>query len=321
MRVISVDPKQSTFTLRMKCTWRFRTLNTEDRTETHLKVPGLRMPNNIINIEESRIWRDLEKSTQKTLYWRGVSIFNIVGFEMFEMSEFPFDRQVINLELMEFVWRDAKHDDTFAFSMNVVFFRVTTESMTPEWVPFPAKVRVEQLVSTGDRLEGPTSASRFKVKLLLERKVGFFVIQIFFVTLLITLITTFPLALPAGTASHVGTRLSVYGLGILTLVAYKYGISDSLPKVPYHTYTDKYLVVQVLTIVAIAVEALVAYELVDKDHVHPKIVKDIEMVILVVLVCFWIGVFVYAAYFKKRTSWETVFSLQENNAQKMEEDY
>jgi hypothetical protein len=313
LRVTGIDPKEGTFTLRLKCHWRFRTLNSGDRTETHLKVPGLRMPGLNVGVEESRIWRDLKKSTDKTLYWRGVSQFNIQGYEIFEMSDFPFDRQVINLELLEFVWKESKDADTFDYSMKLVYFRVSTESMLPEWDPYQSKVLVDQLITAGDR-EGPTCASRFKVSLRVERKIRFFIIQIYFVTLLIMVITCFPLALPPD-ATHVGTRLGAYGTGVLTLVAYKYGIADTLPRVPYQTYTDKYLSAQILTAVCIAIEALVMYHLVEHAGVDETNIRYLEMGILIVIVLLWIWFFTYTAKFKARKSWTEVFANQELNYQ------
>jgi len=313
MRVISIDPKQGTFNLRLKCHWRFRTLNTGDRTETHLKVPGLRMPGLVVEVEESRIWRDMKMSTDKTLFWKGTSQFNIAGFEMYEMSDFPFDRQIINLDLLEFVWRGSKDTDTYDFSMNLVYFRVMSESLLPEWDPLPASMSVEQILKTGDRITGPTSASRFQVQLRMERKVGFYIIQIYLVTLLITIITAFPLALPA--ADFIGDRLTIYGTGVLTLVAYKYGIADSLPPVPYQTYTDKILVRQIMTVSAIAFEALIAFQLVTYNDVDKRIVEISEHCGLVVVVCIWLVVFVYTAKFKVRIPWDTVQAQQEKNMQ------
>lgn len=314
LRILSIDPKAGTFDLRLKCHWRFRTLNTGDRTETHLKVPGLRMPGLNVGVEESRIWRDLKRSTDKTLYWRGISHFNIHGFEIFEMSDFPFDRQLINLELMEFVWRDNKDADTFDYSMKLVYLRVVTESMLPEWDPYPATIGVEQLIATGDRNEGPTSASRFRVKLRVERKIRFFVLQIFFVTLLIIVITTFPLALPPD-GDHIGTRLSAYGTGTLTLVAYKYGIAENLPRVPYQTYTDRYLFRQIFTVLLLAIEAIVAYHIVDNDGATENTIRWIEICTLAVMVIIWIAFFIYTAKFKARIPWDIVIANQETNMQ------
>jgi len=314
VKLIAVDPKEGMYALRLKCHWRFRTLNTEDRTETRLKVPGLRMPGLDVQVEESRIWRDLKMSTDKTLFWRGVSQFNVVGYEIFEIEDFPFDRQAINLELLEFVWRDSKDSDTFDLSMNLVYLGVITESMLPQWDPMPASIGVEELIKTGDCTTGPTSASRFLVQLRVERKVWFYITQIYLVTLLITIITTFPLALPP-TESHVGTRLTIYGTGILTLVAYKYGIADALPRVSYQTYTDKFLVSQIITVTAIALEALIALHLVTYAGADEQIVHYVEHCGLAVTVCFWVGLFVYTARFKPRIPWATVLANQEKKMQ------
>merc|ERR1712129_673606 len=186
--------------------------------------------------------------------------------------------------------------------------------MLPQWDPFPAKIGVEQIITTGDRTTGPTSASRFQVKLLIERKVGFVITNVYLVTLLITIITTFPLALPP-TESHVGTRLAVYGTGILTLVAYKYGISETLPRVPYPTYTDKYLVRQIITVVVLALEALIAFHIVTYDDADETIVAYIEQCGLVIAVCTWIAIFIYTARFKKRRPWDSVLLHQEKIVQ------
>jgi len=256
----------------------------------------------------------MKRSTDKTVFWKGVSQFSIQGYEIFEMSDFPFDRQLINLELLEFVWRDKKDTHTFDFSMKLVYLRVTTESMLPEWDPYPASVSVEQLIKTGDREDGPSSASRFQVKLRVERQSQFFIMQVYLVTLLIIVITTFPLALPPN-EDYVGTRLGAYGTGVLTLVAYKYGIADQLPRVPYATYTDKYLARQIITVVVISIEAIVAFHLVANAGADETIVQYVELAALVIIILTWIGFFTYTAKFKKRKSWETVSANQEQALQ------
>merc|ERR1719215_476668 len=71
VKIISVDPKNSSFQLRLKCKWKFRTLHGDERTETKLRVPGLRLPGLIVEVEESRIWKDLEatKKSDHTVFW------------------------------------------------------------------------------------------------------------------------------------------------------------------------------------------------------------------------------------------------------------
>merc|ERR1719424_488302 len=65
IRIAHVDPKHGTFRVRMKCIWSFRTLNSHEDTELHLRgVPGIRMPGLIEAVEESRVWKDI--STMRT---------------------------------------------------------------------------------------------------------------------------------------------------------------------------------------------------------------------------------------------------------------
>ena len=55
------------------------------------------------------------------------------------------------------------------------------------------------------------------------------------------------------------TRLSVYGGGLLTLVAFKYGIAEHLPSVPYSTFTDDFLMCQICLVFLFIMECLVAF--------------------------------------------------------------
>jgi len=322
IRIIKVDPKEGTYSLRMKCHWTFRTLNSGDRTETHLRVPGIRMPGLVVVVEESRIWRDLKKTTDKTVYWSGTSLFHISGYEIFEMTDFPFDRQLINLELLEFVWRSSKDTDTFDFSMKLVNFKLFTTSMLPNWQPFPSVIYAENETYPSDTSSGvrPTFASRFQVQLKIQRNANFHIYQTFLVTCLITAIACFPLALPP-TQDFVAKRLAAYALGILTLVSYKYGIADQLPKVPYPTYADMFMLAQIVTVTAMAIECLIAYRLVNWG-VEETIVDIIEAVFLVFLLAYWLFRLLYAGMYKSkhRKEWGLVLQDQDVVGQASEDN-
>merc|ERR1719221_1330925 len=69
IRITKIDPKNGEFVARLKCHWTFRTANTQDRTEVHMRVPGIRMPGLLVTCEESRIWRNLMKTTEKSVHW------------------------------------------------------------------------------------------------------------------------------------------------------------------------------------------------------------------------------------------------------------
>jgi len=308
IRIVKVDPKEGTFCLRLKCHWTFRTLNGGDRTETTLRVPGIRMPGLVVDVEESRIWRDLKKTTDKTVYWRGTSLFHISGYEIFEMTEFPFDRQLINLELLEFVWRSSKDTDTFDFSMPLVQLKLFTSSMLPEWTPFPSVIYAENETQPSENPANvkPTFASRFQVQMKLQRNATFHIYQTFLVTCLITAIACLPLALPPN-EDFVAKRLAAYAVGILTLVSYKYGIAGQIPQVPYPTYADMFMMYQIVTVVAMAIECLIAYRLVNWG-VEETIIDIIELVLLVLTLAFWFCRLLYAGIVKSkhRKEWDLV---------------
>jgi len=99
------------------------------------------------------------------------------------------------------------------------------------------------------------------VKLRVEHKHGFYVWQVFFPALLMTLTSVCPLAMPPQ-EDDMGDRLSVYGGGLLTLVAFKYAIAEHLPSVPYATFTDTYLRWQLVTVSFAAFESVLSFNVV-----------------------------------------------------------
>lgn len=324
MRLIAIDPKDCTYSLRLKCYWTFRTQHTGDRTETKLRIPGLRAPGLQVRCEESRIWRMLQSrngrgSTTKTVLWKGTSLFHISGFEIFEMRDFPFDRQLVHLELLEFVWKQHKDANEYDFSMKLVRFKLVTESMMPNWKPFPAIVSAENDTANSGDSARPSFASRFQVQLKIERRHLFHCIQTFGVTTLITWVSACPLALPP---DLVAQRLSAYAIGILTLVKYKYTISHQLPQVPYTTFADHYLLGQIFTVLALALESLAIYRLSEIDGFsnHETVVEIIEVTTLVIVMLVWTVIFLHTYMYKKRRDWQDVLTDQDTVTEATYED-
>jgi len=274
VRLAALDPKLGTFRVRMKCIWAFRTHNSREDAELHLRgVPGIRMPGVLEVVEESRVWKDLTfsgslQTTGNTVLWRGISLFTMDGFKAFEMSQFPFDRHILNLERLEFVWRPQKDDADYYKSMKLACLTVETSSMLPEWHVKKAYVRALNVQDPPDRkshavekLESRCAwshASKFTVQLRIERKARFYCWQVFVVTYLITMLSCTPLGMDP---SAVGDRLAIFVGGMLTLVAFKYGVSDHLPSVPYQTFTDKFLLAQIMTVFCCGILSIVSYRI------------------------------------------------------------
>lgn len=308
IRLTKMDAKDGTFSLRMQCQWAFRTLNPKGETEISFRgVPGIRMPGLDVCVEESRIWKDLHNSTAtETIFWRGTSTFLMSGFKEFNVMDFPFDRQILDLQQLHFVWRSSKEDDDYFNTMKVAFLQITPCSMLPEWHPEPALITPFNATnaarddSTGSHV---CYATKFRVELHMERKHGFYVRQIFFVTTMITIAACFPLGMPP-TEDHMGDRLSVYSAGLLTLVAFKYGVMDHLPSVPYATFTDNILLTQILTIIACMFECVIVFRLKDETGT----IDRLENVLLALVFVLWSSYLFYIAWVKptKRTPWQIV---------------
>lgn len=333
IKVTAVDPKSSRFELRMKCKWTFRSLHREERTETRLRVPGIRLPGLIVVVDESRIWKDIQetKRSEDTVLWRGVSRFTITGFEIFEMHDFPFDRQMMSLDTFDFVWQSGNSCSDFDYSMHIVAVHVQCVSVLPEWKTYSPIIEPDSVKQPflhrklENGLTAPQYASRFSVKLRIERETWFYVIQVFGLTILITIASMLPLCIPP-TDSFIGDRLSLYAGGVLTLTSFKYSISDHLPSVPYSTKFDWVIFFQFLNLTLCAVETLIAYRLVDHGSdgisiVDQAIVDKSEDWAFVVLSSSWIVVWILLAGrdmnipspFKER-EWEYILKHQEYQA-------
>lgn len=321
IRVVELDPKMGTYRLRMKCLWFFRTLNSKEAAEIELRgVPGVRLPGLIVTVEESRIWKDLTlaeaspTSTSKTLAWRGVTLLTLEGFKAFNMLEFPFDRHFLNLERMEFVWRVYKDEADYHKRMRIVSFEVHTSSMLPEWGTFRAYIRPlnetpEDDGKTPGSLSAPTYASKFTVHLRIQRLDRFYCWQVFLVAYLILMLSIMPLGMSPG-EEYLGERLGLYSGGMLTLVAFKYGVSDHLPCVPYQTFTDKFLLGGVLTIFVAAVATLYPIRACSEEDGTCEDLLDLsENSALGCVFLVWTAVLLYAWCWKRwrRISWRDIF--------------
>ncbi|CAE7203972.1 unnamed protein product, partial [Symbiodinium natans] len=300
----------------MLCQWAWRTANAKNDTEISCRgVPGVRVPGLQMEVQESRVWKDLNDTESsiknRTIFWRGSSIFWMTGFKKYPVSEFPFDRHVICLQQIDFVWRVHRDDDTFYDSMKVAWLDIETSSVLAEWSPLPATVHPcddgEKLANSDVKGSNLPFATKFQIRLRIERKHGFYVRQILVISTLITLSSCSPLAMPP-TEDHMGDRLSVYGGGLLTLVAFKYGIMDHLPSVPYSTFTDDFLMGQIITIAFCILECLVVY----RYTLVKTWIDELENYFLVILGIGWGSLLSYAWFFKPtmRSKWCRVHEEQ-----------
>eukprot|EP00416_Gambierdiscus_australes_P027304 CAMPEP_0171068360 /NCGR_PEP_ID=MMETSP0766_2-20121228/8518_1 /TAXON_ID=439317 /ORGANISM="Gambierdiscus australes, Strain CAWD 149" /LENGTH=390 /DNA_ID=CAMNT_0011524665 /DNA_START=10 /DNA_END=1182 /DNA_ORIENTATION=+ len=307
--VTSVDPKNGTFSCRMKCQWLVRLVNHKERTDPRIRVPGIRMPRMMVVVDESRLWRDTMQDSAATVCWQGMSVFEMSGYEKFEVMDFPFDRQIINLDLFHFVWRRNKDDDAFEESMKVVDFEMVTTCVLPEFTTYKAVITPQKVMEPE---HGPQHCSRFEVVLRVERRQKYYVLQIFTVSYIITMVSTLAMSLKPE-QGEIANKLGIICSGLLTLMSFKYSVADSLPKVPYVTFTDSYLQLQLVTLVSVAVESVLSYKLCDKYGFSLNLLDTMEDILLAVVFCCWTGLYVYAAILKarRRKSWQSILNRAE----------
>lgn len=306
VRLTHVDPKNGSYEGRMKIHWTLRMLNTMDHTEPRMRVPGIRLPRLVCSVEESRIWRHFDADSEHSIAWQGTSVITFTGFEIFEVHDFPFDRQIITLDLFEFVWRTDKDSDVYHEAIKIVSFTMETISMLPEWDTYPAIIEPCDIMRPGT---GPTFGTKFIVRLRLQRKEKYYVTHIFLVSLLILVASLLPLSFTPG-ETHVGDRLGIHSGGLLTLVAFKYGVSHDLPCVPYSTFISTFLTSQIFTLVFVCAEAVFAYKTIDL-FIEKEVIATMETILLISLLLGWFLYFCHLAFNKGRVSWEEVLDSQD----------
>jgi hypothetical protein len=255
---------------------------------------------------------------------------------------------VLNLELFDFVWRRDKDADTYEESMKLVHFTLETQSMLPQWAPQHCiirplneldnaelehnvkrtrpccayhvrghtKIEVDIETSAGP-VTRPKYCTRFDVKLRLERKHTYYIVQVFMVTWLITLASLLPMALDCD-VKRIGDKLSLHAGGLLTLTAFKFGIAENLPSVPYSTFTDFYLMLQVVTLVGASTFGLCMYRVEESGLLSLYAANAISITLFFLLAIVWTGYFVYSAFFKRRIPWEEVLDDQDHLTEERE---
>jgi len=312
IKVWKIDHKVGRFTVRMKCHWRFRLYKSDSRTEPRVRIPGIRMPDLSVTVDESRVWRDLEKDTLNTMYFSGSSVFSFEGFQLLNVRDFPFDRQLLDLGLLEFVWRKEKDTDIYEESMRICHLTLDTTSLLPQWRPHSAMLRpLNESVFDGGK---PLHATRFRVKIRVSRRPQFYIIQVFCLTFMILVTTLLPLGLKA---NLVGNRLALLAGGMLTLTAFKFSIAEQLPSVPYATVLDNYLIMQVVTICVVMGWVVLEYKFTPVHHQERwRVVSDVLMLLIVFV---WTSVVAYFGVFRTREDWDATWTGDMKNAEEYQD--
>ena len=180
--------------------------------------------------------------------------FNSVVAARFDLRRFPFDSQSFAIAM-----------ESFTFNRDVVNLRPMANRVgyeedlyLPEWKVKSLTARTEEAGQVRDRV--PFSRAVFDVNV--ERETGYYMIKL---SVPLTLIVMLSWSVFWMEKESLGGRMRISSTAFLTIVAYQFAISGSLPKVAYLTLMDKMMIAAFILIALSALENMVAVTTSEKN--------------------------------------------------------
>jgi hypothetical protein len=166
-----------------------------------------------------------------------------------DLRRFPFDRQVLDIELQSFTW--DRNELAFIPSQPQTGFDADFE--TPEW----SVSGVECLIGARTEIRDKHEFSSYTFRIHARRHAGHYLLRIFVPVMFVMSLTWAAFWEPAQ------DRIRVGFIALLTVVATHTVISRNLPRLSYPTSADAllivcYLVAAALTVVSIVVQRMEA---------------------------------------------------------------
>lgn len=171
-----------------------------------------------------------------------------------DYRRFPFDHQVLPIAAESFAWNRDQ-------------VRLVVDEQRTGFDPFSALAEwritgLDAVVGEAERVRDVVPFSGVTFNIAIERDSGFYVGKIF-VTVMIIVFLTFVVFWMSG--EGLGRRAGVSSGGILSVIAYQFVTTSSLPKVSYFTVADKMMLLSVVTIALTMVESLAIDGLTQSD--------------------------------------------------------
>jgi hypothetical protein len=141
--------------------------------------------------------------------------------ETYDLHQFPFDVQKLTIELRQ---NNPKTWDDYELSVvGVQFHKTGIQDL--EWnITTPTIKKADH--------------KQTNVFLYAKRKSGYYLVNVFGISCILSLMSLTIFTVPV---DIVADRLSLVLTLLLTTVAFKFVVGDSVPKVPYATYLDSYM--------------------------------------------------------------------------------
>jgi hypothetical protein len=163
-----------------------------------------------------------------------------------EVHDFPFDTQTFNIQLVSAGYTP---DEVVLLPEPGSTSEMNSELSVPDWRILEWKVETGPFeVAPGARAV-PGFGFSFKAK----RQIGYFIVKVIIPLIFIVAMSWIVFWLDP---KESGTRISVSITAMLTLIAYRFAVGTSLPKVSYLTRLDNFILLSTVLIFATLIEAV-----------------------------------------------------------------
>ena len=156
-----------------------------------------------------------------------------------DFRHFPFDQQALPITLESFAW----NKDVLELKPDLDRIGFAPEFALAEWEVESLERFQEDVLRVRDH----TPFSNLKFEVRIERNSGYYVWKIF-LTVFIIVCLTFVVFFMSD--ERLGRRAGVSSTGILTVIAYQFVTTASLPRVSYLTVADRVMMVSIITVAA-----------------------------------------------------------------------
>ena len=164
-----------------------------------------------------------------------------------QLKNFPFDQQLISIQVVAVLYSvdevqllpDPGKSSGIANQLSVTDWKITGwKTDTKPFQPSPDSI----------------SLSAFKLSVSAERRVDYFIVNVIIPLLLIVAMSWVVYWIEPKESS--GTKISIAATAMLTLIAYRFAIGTSIPKLSYLTRLDEFILWSTVLIFATLLEAV-----------------------------------------------------------------
>lgn len=166
----------------------------------------------------------------------------------FDLHQFPFDHQRLELEIESFAW--PQHALRLHRQSHRIGFGNQYE--LPEWHITGLKTEVRSVREIQDRDE----FSEFLMTIDVARQFGFYLWKLLLPLVLLVMVSWIVFWM---TEIEIHDRMNISFLGLLTVVAYQFFATDDLPAIPYFTFMDGILSISFAVMILSVFESLAVH--------------------------------------------------------------